>query len=124
MRIAYTMGMKQGKPHARTVALAAKFSPVEAAALRTKASVSGTTVSGLLHELAMKGKIHPRPQIDPIAIEQWRQLAPLASNLNQLVRGIHCDEPVSRDAITRTVTELRSTLGQIRDTLIDTRRAA
>ena len=116
--------MKPSKPHTRCVVLGSKFTPAEAVKLRRAANNSGTTVSTLLHDLAIKGEIHPRPQIAPIAVEQWRALAPLASNLNQLAKGMNSGMAISTTDVSDAVTALRSTLGEIRDTLIDMRKAA
>lgn len=116
--------MKARRPNSRTVPLGAKFSPAEADDIRQKAHDSGTTVSTLLHGLSTKGVVHPRPRIDPIAIEQWRALAPVASNLNQLTRSVNQGCVVNSTDVSDELTLLRNILADIRDSLMGQRRTA
>jgi hypothetical protein len=110
--------MKPQRTDSRTVALGAKFSRSEADKIRSSAQASGTTVSTLLHTLVTKGKVHPRPKVDPIAIEQWRSLAPLAANLNQLTRSINQGRIADTADVSDGISQLRGTLGDIRNALI------
>lgn len=117
--------MKPRRDESRTQSLGAKFSPGEAARLRAQASASGITVSTLIHDLAIKGAVHPRPRIDPIAIEQWRALAPVASNLNQLTRRINQGQLPEPPDVAEELLALRCVLEEIRNELIgEPRRAA
>lgn len=117
--------MKPSRDDSRTVALGAKFSTKEAASLREKAKASGVTVSTLIHGLVVNGVVYPRPHIDPIAIEQWRALAPVASNLNQLTRRINQGQLPEPPDVSDELLALRCVLEEIRNELIgEPRRAA
>jgi hypothetical protein len=110
--------MTQRKADSRSVSLGAKFSRSEADQLRQQARVSGTTVSSLIHQLVTTGEVHPRPHIDPIAIEQWRALAPVAANLNQLTRKINQGQLCEPPEVEQELLALRCVLEEIRNQLI------
>ena len=75
------------------------------------------TVSSLLHALTIKGKVYPRPKIDPIACQQWRALAPLASNINQLARSVHQGHIAAGPDVSDELIALHGILAEIRDRL-------
>ena len=110
--------MKPRRTDSRTVLLGAKFSKAEAHDLRRKAHASGGSLSTLLRGLAISGVVYPRPQIDPVAIEQWRALAPLAANLNQLTRIIHQGQILKGQDVLDELLALRCVLSEIRNSLI------
>lgn len=116
--------MKVHRPNSRTVSLGAKFSHPEADEIRRVAHASGTTVSSLVHDLAVKGEVHPRPHIDPIAIEQWRALAPLAANFNQLTRSINQGRVADAADVSDGIIQLQGALTEIRNALIGEERTA
>jgi hypothetical protein len=122
--IPYNKGMKPKRIDSRTVPLGAKFSPSEADKIRVSALASGMTVSTLLHGLATDGVVHPRPKIDPIAIEQWRALAPMAANLNQLARAVNEGRMPRSADVENGIIELRKKLAEVRDCLIGEERDA
>ena len=106
--------MKAIGKHSRIIPLAAKFTSSEAERLHQRADASGLTLSTLLHGLVTKGKVYPRPTVDPIAIEQWRALAPLAANINQLARSINQGQVSAGADVSDELAALRNTLGEIR----------
>lgn len=116
--------MKQRRAGSRTKSLGVKFSSDEVARLREQASASGVTVSSLIHGLATEGKVFPRPHIDPIAIEQWRALAPVASNLHQLTRKINQGQLPEPLDVSDELLALRCVLEEIRNELIGEPRSA
>ncbi|MBS0632045.1 MAG: hypothetical protein JSS11_09040 [Verrucomicrobia bacterium] len=116
--------MKVHHANSRTVSLGSKFSQSEADNIRHAARISGTTVSSMIHDVAVKGEVHPRPYIDPIAIEQWRALAPLAANLNQLTRSINQGRIADTADVLDGIIQLQGTLTEIRNALIGEERMA
>jgi len=102
----------------RSVAISSKFSRSEADALRNAASRCGCTISSLVHTLTIKGVVNPRPIVGAISVEQWRALAPLASNLNQLARVVEMSGKVQSDKLAAEIVKVRELLTEVRNHLI------
>ena len=67
------------------IAVTVKLNSIEKATLGEPAKAAGVGLSAMMRELSLSGKVLPRPQINPIAIQQWQELLRVASNLNQAI---------------------------------------
>ena len=112
---------RSGRPRkdparARVLKNGAHFTPAEDGRLRERARLLGITVAELLREAALGRPIPHRLQPDPIASDQWVELARLAANLNQLQRAINRGQ--TEGIPVTLVEELRRLLHDVRQSLV------
>ena len=112
---------RSGRPRkdparARVLKNGAHFTPAEDRRLRERARLLGITVAELLREAALGRPIPHRLQLEPIASDQWVELARLAANLNQLQRAINRGQ-IEGIPVT-LVEELRLLLHDVRQSLV------
>ena len=118
---------RSGRPRkdparARVLKNGAHFTPAEDRRLRERARLLGITVAELLREAALGRPIPHRLQLEPIASDQWVELARLAANLNQLQRAINRGQ--TEGIPVTLVEELRRLLHDVRQSLVGRAGAA
>ena len=66
-----------------------RLSPRELNSIRDRAAEAGLSVSEFIRQSALSSSVRPAPVI---SIRQWSELAPLASNLNQIAHRLNAGE--------------------------------
>ena len=94
-----------------------RLSPRELNSIRDRAAEAGLSVSEFIRQSALSSSVRAAPEI---SIRQWSELAPLASNLNQIAKRLNAGE---QDRLTsadrQTVAALDDLLREIRLRLLD-----
>lgn len=83
--------------------------------IRANAETARLPMSTFVRRVALRQHIELPPPAGNI--ERWRELAPLASNLNQIARA--CNAGLVPDGIVRVVTELAEQVRMLRLELLD-----
>lgn len=78
----------------RTSTIGVRVSAEEYAALRAKAEQMGMTPAQWLREAALSRRL-PSPPVPAINRDQYRELARLAGNINQLAHAANSGQPVT-----------------------------
>ncbi len=108
---------KGGRPRKavkRESKLGFNATPVERLVIQEKAKRSGLRIADYLRDIAMQGKVRPKPS--PEELKLHRDLTGAANNLNQLVKEAHKQNlAVMVPKILRTLEEVTKTLKNIRD---------
>ena len=89
-----------------------RLSDRELNSIRDRAAEAGLTVSSFIRRSALSSKVRAAPAV---SIRQWSELAPLASNLNQIAHRLNA---ASQDRLTsadrQTLADLENLLREIR----------
>jgi hypothetical protein len=87
--------------------------------IRANATAARLPMSTFVRRVALRQHIELPPPAGNI--ERWRELAPLASNLNQITRA--CNTGLVPDGIVPVVTELAEQVRMLRLELLDVRQS-
>jgi len=86
------------------------FSDEDVLRVREDAAQVRLKPSQYLHSLALKKHLRPVPSIPELNVEAWLKLAPLASNLNQMIVSLNerQDVQINQDLLEQLRDELQS----------------